>query len=110
VLWLQADAPAKPEPSQPCNGCGVCCSAAPCPLGSLLSLSTQGPCAQLQWRVDLGRYVCGVLAAAGSGWRARLASRWIAAGAGCDCWLEPQVGSTGDRLGADETQGTALAE
>ncbi|VEB40852.1 Uncharacterised protein [Chromobacterium violaceum] len=31
VVWLKAEAPAKPPPGLPCNGCGVCCAAAPCP-------------------------------------------------------------------------------
>jgi len=42
----------------------------------------------LRW--DGERYVCGVLAAQPRGMRGRLVKRWIAAGAGCDCSLEPE--------------------
>jgi len=57
----------------------------------VLSRRRRGACARLEWRE--GRYVCGVLAAQTGGllgrWRSRLIRRWIAAGAGCDCALEP---------------------
>ena len=90
VLWLHADAPAKPASGQTCNGCGVCCAAAPCPLGMWLSRSAVGPCARLLWDETRQRYVCGALSQA-SGWRAALARRWIAAGAGCDCSLDAEA-------------------
>jgi hypothetical protein len=41
----------------------------------------------LRW--EGARYVCGVLAAQPRGLRGWLVRRWIAAGAGCDCSLEP---------------------
>ena len=99
VHW-QPQAPAKPALGQPCNGCGLCCLAEPCPLGIWASRRRSGPCAALRWDTGQGRYLCGVLAdatqavATQGGWRRRLwlalVRRWIAAGQGCDCSLEPQ--------------------
>jgi len=69
----------------------VCCLAEPCPLGVVLSRRLTGACVALQW--DGARYVCGALTAQSSGLVGRLGGwlvrRWIAAGAGCDCSLEP---------------------
>jgi hypothetical protein len=97
VVWLHPHAPAKPAPGEDCNGCGLCCAATPCPLGMLASRSVHGPCALLRWSDEHRRYVCGALVDATgvdvTGWRARLAARWIAAGAGCDCRLEPDEGA-----------------
>lgn len=91
VIEIHADAPPKPAFGAPCNGCGVCCLAEPCPLGVLLSRRTTGACEALRWQG--GRYACGALTAQPSGWIGRwrgwLVRRWIAAGAGCDCSLEP---------------------
>lgn len=86
ILQIHPDAPPKPAVGQPCNGCGVCCLAAPCPLGAVLSRRLKGACVALRW--DGARYVCGVLTAQPSGLRGRLVRRWIGAGAGCDCSLE----------------------
>ena len=96
VHW-HAGAPPKPALGAPCNGCGLCCLAEPCPLGMLLSRRRSGPCAALRWSDAQQRYLCGALAdaaqavAAGGGWRARawqrLLRRWIAAGDGCDADL-----------------------
>lgn len=91
VIHLHLQAPAKPAEGATCNGCGVCCSAEPCPLGQWLSRSRTGACAALDWDDGAVRYHCGVLATP-SRWlpwlpaaAARaLARRWIAAGAGCD--------------------------
>jgi hypothetical protein len=89
TVWLQPDAPPQPAPGQPCNGCGVCCAAEPCPLGVLLSRRRRGPCRALQWDEAQARYRCGALADAAPGtWREKLARRWIAAGVGCDCTLQ----------------------
>ena len=92
VIHLQPSAPAKPEPGLPCNGCGVCCAAEPCPLGRLLSRRSEGACVALGWQPAEGRYRCGVLAEPGRWLRwlpaaagRALAARWIAAGGGCDC-------------------------
>jgi len=99
VIHLHPDAPAKPAPGQPCNGCGVCCASEPCPLGILASLRRNGSCAALEWSPVQQRYVCGMLAdarqylPAAARWSAplvsRAAARLISAGSGCDCSLEP---------------------
>lgn len=89
VIKLRLDAPPKPAPGAPCNGCGVCCMAEPCPLGVVLSRRLAGRCVALRW--NGARYVCGALSARPGGWRAWLVRRWIAAGAGCDCTLQTQA-------------------
>lgn len=87
VIEIHPDAPPKPALGAPCNGCGVCCLAEPCPLGVLISRRRHGACSALQW--DGARYACGALTAQPRGLRGWLVRRWIAAGAGCDCSLEP---------------------
>ena len=105
-VLIFAKAPAKPELGAPCNGCGVCCLLAPCPLGVLLSGYRQGACRALRWQEDRGQYRCGAITAprevlqarlphllhpitavmaGGLGW---MAGRWVAAGVGCDCDAE----------------------
>jgi hypothetical protein len=93
VIHLHAEAPAKPPTGQACNGCGVCCAWAPCPLGMLLSRRRTGPCRALTW--DSQRYRCGVLTEPRrhlpwlpAGLARRLAWRWIAAAQGCDAELD----------------------
>ncbi len=96
VILLHADAPPKPPEGQACNGCGVCCATAPCPLGMVASRRRHGACAALAWAGTGGHYRCGVLAqpkrwlpwlpAALARWLVR---RWIAAGRGCDSDLLP---------------------
>lgn len=90
TLALHADAPPKPEVGAACNGCGLCCAAATCPLGIVLFRRRRGPCPALSWAE--GRYSCGVLTDPRRtlpflprSWGARLVARWIAAGQGCDC-------------------------
>ncbi|MEI8326812.1 MAG: hypothetical protein WCH44_15875 [Betaproteobacteria bacterium] len=108
VLHIHSAAPPKPAYGQACNGCGVCCLAAPCPLGMLLSRRRQGACAALVWEGSPGLYRCAAisqprqavqqalprrlqwLARPLSCLLARLARRWIAAGQGCDSWLDVQ--------------------
>jgi hypothetical protein len=112
VIHIQPLAAAKPPMGAPCNGCGLCCLAEPCPLGVLLSRSRMGPCKALQWVEDQRQYRCGALSGASAsqvsswwmplhrmqqamGWlKARVLRRWIAAGVGCDCDLEPTPSST----------------
>ncbi|HSI47331.1 MAG TPA: hypothetical protein VLA61_03610 [Ideonella sp.] len=82
---------------QTCNGCGVCCAWAPCPLGMLVSGKRQGACRALQWQADAGLYRCGMVAAPQQVLRwlpgpaakllSRLARRWISAASGCDANL-----------------------
>jgi len=99
TIWLHRDAPPKPAFGAPCNGCGTCCAAEPCPLGMLFSLRTRGRCRMLRFDAGASRYRCGVLPtsdAADRGARTatwadwsrrvarRLVARWIGAGIGCD--------------------------
>jgi hypothetical protein len=101
VIHLHPLAPAKPIVGKPCNGCGVCCAFAPCPLGMLVSGRRRGACAALRWQADAQRYDCAVASDPGSVWPRlplalqaplmQLARRWIAAGAGCDSDLEAEV-------------------
>lgn len=96
VIHIHPEAPAKPALGKPCNGCGLCCLAEPCPLGMLLSRRRRGACVALRWSVDARRYECGALSQpeqtlGGLGrWRMTRAwvMRWIAAGQGCDASLE----------------------
>ena len=91
IIHLHPRAPPKPEMAQPCNGCGVCCAAQPCPLGMWLSRRRSGACAALQWSPPQQRYLCGALNEP-ERWlpwlprrlAAALARRWIAAARGCD--------------------------
>lgn len=86
---LHALAPEKPEPGAPCNGCGVCCAIAPCPLSRCLLGHRGGVCPALTWEEN--RYVCGlVVTPTGvARWLPRaFVLRWIAAGQGCDCDAE----------------------
>jgi hypothetical protein len=82
AVHVHPRAPDKPAEGQACNGCGLCCLVAPCPLGMLLSLRRRGACEALVWDEADDRYHCGALQ--GPGWWASLARRWIAAGIGCD--------------------------
>lgn len=101
VIRIHAFAPAKPAWGQPCNGCGVCCLAEPCPVGILVSRRRTGACAAVVWNEDAQRYRCGVLAdpARFTGLRwgpvqrlwVRLAQRMISAGSGCDCDIEVET-------------------
>lgn len=105
VIAIHPEAPAKPALGAPCNGCGVCCLAEPCPLGILVSRRRHGECAALEW--SDGRYRCGMLRAPwahllrlrdrASSWAdaplRALAHRWIAAGIGCDADIEARIDS-----------------
>ena len=109
VLHVEPLAPAKPALGEPCNGCGLCCLAEPCPLGMVLSLRWRGACRMLRWEAAAQRYRCGAIVVSAEGlgsageavgtgapahlwarlWN-RLARRWIAAGSGCDAALQAQ--------------------
>lgn len=110
VIHIHPQAPAQPAPGQPCNGCGVCCLAEPCPVGMLVSRRRHGACAALRWDEGGRRYVCGALAGAAAwrlpllgAWAGRLAgrlmTRWIAAGIGCDASLVAEPGGRGPHSG-----------
>lgn len=98
VIHIHAEAPAKPAPGAPCNGCGVCCLAEPCPLGMLVSGSRTGSCHALRWDAAQSRYLCGMVSQPGevlprllqplAGPLRRIAQRLIASGQGCDCDFE----------------------
>jgi hypothetical protein len=86
----------------PCNGCGVCCLAEPCPVGMLASRRRSGSCTALEWEGDSGPYRCGLLRAPSLHlfkrtlpWLdpllRRWSRRWIAAGIGCDAPLDVQA-------------------
>lgn len=105
VIWIRPEAPPKPAVGAPCNGCGVCCLAEPCPLGMLVSLKREGACRALQWSEDDRQYRCGMLVHPTRyvGLRTvkpeglvnrlirRYARRMIAAGIGCDADIEPMT-------------------
>ena len=94
VIRLHLHAPAKPDESAPCNGCGVCCAAEPCPIGVLVSGRRHGACKALLWIDGEQRYRCGLAAQprrvlprlpeALAPLAQRLALRWISAASGCD--------------------------
>ena len=102
-IFIHPQAAPKPPMGAACNGCGLCCLAAPCPVGVLLSRSRSGPCKALQWDAAERQYRCGAM---GTGLQARMVGRWIAAGKGCDCDLEVEPSAT---IGASNpsTQSTA---
>jgi hypothetical protein len=106
TIHIHPLAPAKVALGSPCNGCGVCCVFAPCPLGMVLSGRRSGACDALRWDAVLAQYRCGAIVAPkdvlaqvlpkGLRWFApalapvlhRMGRRWIAAGTGCDSSLE----------------------
>ncbi|WP_290877489.1 hypothetical protein, partial [Aquabacterium sp.] len=61
VIHIHPEAPPKPPEGQPCNGCGVCCLAEPCPVGVLVSRRLTGACKALRWSDAGRRYSCGLL-------------------------------------------------
>ncbi len=95
IIRNEPSAPAKPPEGAPCNGCGGCCLAEPCPLGMLLSRKRTGACVALRWSAPDHRYHCGAVQGP---WGA-LARRWISAGTGCDSNLQPMGPPADDPLG-----------
>jgi hypothetical protein len=97
LIYLHADAPAKPEVGAACNGCGLCCMAEPCPAGVLVTGRRKGACRALRWSNADGRYLCGLVSDPSRVLRwlprrlaplaSRLARRWIALATGCDANL-----------------------
>jgi hypothetical protein len=103
VIHIHPEAPRQPALGAPCNGCGVCCLAEPCPMGQAISRKRTGACDALRWVEAERMYRCGVLSqpaeVLGPGWRwaapllRRLGRRWIAAGVGCDATLNSETHS-----------------
>jgi hypothetical protein len=97
-IALHRDAPSKPRPGEPCNGCGVCCATKPCPVAIVFLHQRRGSCRALLWQAEDSRYVCGMLKEPHRYLRwlpiwlkkpAQLAfRRSIAAGIGCDSSIE----------------------
>lgn len=88
--------PEKPVYGAPCNGCGICCAAAPCPVAFVFLFQFRGKCRALLWQGD--RYVCGMVFSPDhyvklitGRWResgGRFFASRIASGAGCDSYAE----------------------
>ena len=99
VIHLQPEAPAKPALGEACNGCGVCCTAVPCPVGMVVSRRRRGACDARVWVEGSRLYRCGVVSEpqryVKGRWLAQLlgraARRLIAAGKGCDCSLSVET-------------------
>lgn len=101
IIHIHPEAPPKPALGAPCNGCGVCCLAEPCPLGMLISRRRHGACRALRWSEADVRYRCGAISdpagvlgprwAWAAGVFSRLARRWVAAGVGCDADWEAET-------------------
>ncbi len=101
IVHFHVDTPSKPAFGAPCNGCGVCCLAEPCPVGILLSGRRTGTCVALRWSEQEARYRCGAVTEPASVLPpllrriaplfSRLARRWIAAGTGCDSSVEAKA-------------------
>ncbi len=90
LIHIHPEAPAKPAFGQPCNGCGVCCLAEPCPVGMIVSRRTRGACSALEWNEAARHYRCGMLTRPRLRWMRPLLRRWISAGSGCDATLEAE--------------------
>lgn len=121
TIHIRVLAPRKPSVGAPCNGCGLCCLAEPCPLGMALTMKRKGACGVLVWNEGRARYECGALVAPQELVQARLpgplrwlapplvtmlrrmGARWIAAGIGCDSDLEPVDVASSAQLSANRT-------
>lgn len=98
IITIHADAPPKPALGQPCNGCGVCCAAEPCPVSLALLWTHQAPCQALVWHHETQRYLCSMVSEPARFLRwlpkrlnlpaSRLFKRWIAAETACDADVE----------------------
>lgn len=91
-------APAKPSFGEPCNGCGICCAAGPCPVAFAFLFQFSGKCRALLWQEESARYVCGMVSCPDryvrlipEKWRessGRFFASRIASGLGCDSAAE----------------------
>lgn len=101
TITLFANAPEKPALGAPCNGCGVCCAAEPCPVSLALLWPHRRPCRALEWHADQQRYLCGILRQptdylsylpkVANPWLRRLTARWIAANTQCDADIRAEI-------------------
>ncbi len=97
-IELHALSPSKPPLGQPCNGCGVCCAAEPCPVAVVFLFQRTERCRALTWQDETQRYICGMVAAPHryslfvpkllSKVMGRIFLRRIASGIGCDSEIE----------------------
>jgi len=97
-IELHALSPSKPRLDQPCNGCGVCCAAEPCPVAVVFLFQRTGRCRALIWQDATQRYLCGMVAAPHlysilipkllSKVMGGIFLRRIASGIGCDSEIE----------------------
>lgn len=100
VIHIHQNAPEKPAWGAPCNGCGVCCLAEPCPISQLMFLKRKGACPAVIWQTASSRYECGMIISPSQHHRLipvwadkiliRIFRRWIAVGIGCDSGGEAQ--------------------
>ena len=100
TIRIHPAAPPKPEFGAPCNGCGVCCLFAPCPVSALLLGHQANACPALVWQESGRLYRCGMLQSPQHycrwlpGFLNRtmifLVRRWLALDVGCDCHTEPE--------------------
>ncbi|MES1982868.1 MAG: hypothetical protein V4443_10380 [Pseudomonadota bacterium] len=98
TIELDPRCPPKPDFGKPCNGCGACCAAGPCPVAYAFLFQFQGKCRALLWQEEGARYVCGMVVSPDryvrlipQRWRAlsgRFFASRIAAGSGCDFHAE----------------------
>ncbi len=95
-LQMEKDAPPRPKFGEPCNGCGLCCAYAPCPMAEFYLWQLKGWCRALEWHAGEKRYLCGLVAAPDRHiWyiprflrnaAGRYFSRGVARGSGCDLY------------------------
>ncbi|MBI5178489.1 MAG: hypothetical protein HZA04_04450 [Nitrospinae bacterium] len=62
-LDMHKDAPPRPKVGEPCNGCGLCCAYAPCPMAQVRLWQEEGWCSALEWHDGEKRYRCGLVIA-----------------------------------------------
>jgi len=94
TIQIHLSAPEKPALGKPCNGCGVCCAAEPCPVSLALLWPHSRPCRALEWGEVEKRYFCGMvirpanylhwLPAFANPFLIKIFKRWIAADQKCD--------------------------
>lgn len=97
-IELHPKSPDKPGFGTPCNGCGVCCAAGPCPVAVIFLFQFSGKCRALLWQDESARYVCGMVSHPDRYMRmipekrreamGRFFASRIAAGSGCDSVAE----------------------